>query len=140
MRCLFLAELNPIRRLRTSLGLSQEKFARQLGISTASIRAYEGGQKLSESSLNKLKTLAAQNMLPDIAIEFDSRPFTVSEVFTDSKKVRLRKHPTGSDLAESLHAALDRILENGNSEAIAAVEAVLYFASSASKTAKAGAK
>ena len=135
-----MAELNPIRRLRTALGLSQEKFARQLGISTASIRAYEGGQKLSESSLNKLKTLAAQNMLPDIAIDLDSRPFTVAEVFPDGKKVRLRKHPRGSDLAESLHAELDRVLENGNAEALAAVEAVLYLASSASKTAKSGAK
>ncbi len=132
---------NPIRRLRTALGLSQEKFARELGISTASVRAYEGGQRLSEAALEKLKSLAARHMLPDIAIDLDQRPFSPRKVFEPGSRVRLPANPACGDLRDMLHAALDEILDSGSADAIAAVDALLQFArntATAEKTKTAG--
>ncbi|HEX4311922.1 MAG TPA: helix-turn-helix transcriptional regulator [Acidobacteriaceae bacterium] len=136
-----------VRRLRHALRMSQQQLATELGLSVASIRAYEAGQKVSEGSLEKLKSLAARKMLPDFAIELDGREFKVRAVYEPGKKVRMPRVPAGEDLGDVMHRMLDEVIESGQPEIIVAVESVLQVCrialtsnNSASKTGKSGGK
>jgi DNA-binding transcriptional regulator YiaG len=142
----YTVDSNAIRRLREALGISQQELASLLNMSIGSIRAYERGAKPSEATMEQLKSMAARNMLPDIALDLDDRDFPAKRVFTpETNRVRLPANPTGSDLSDVLHNMLDLILESGKIEAITALEATLnlaksYINSSASANAKAPAK
>src|SRR6185312_8016496 len=124
----FGGKVSAVRKLREALGMSQQKFANELEMSVASVRAYESGQRISHATLEKLKSLAGRHMLPDIALDLDDRPYAPTKVFGPGQKPRLPRNPASTDMGDVLHAALDEILAAGHSDAIAAVEAVFQLA------------
>jgi hypothetical protein len=127
---------NPIRRLRLAIAKNQVEFAALIGRSYASLRNYEKGTEVPEDVLDRLKTIAAEHGLGDIALD-------LSDVGADAPEKgpalgrTLRSHPMGSGksvkiLAEKYgahaedHAMLDRILNSGVEEAIRAVRSNLF--------------
>jgi len=60
---------NPVRRLRDFLKLNQIDFGRLIGKSSATIRSYEGGHTIPTEVRGRLRTLAAEKGLVDIAME-----------------------------------------------------------------------
>jgi transcriptional regulator with XRE-family HTH domain len=120
--------LNPTKRLREALKMSQQQFATELGISVGSVRAYERGVNVSDASLEAMKSLAVQHGVADLAIEMGRGRFTVGKVIAPhdaGKSIRLRKASHGRDMSDDLHAAVDIILETGSPEAIGAMEYLL---------------
>jgi transcriptional regulator with XRE-family HTH domain len=122
--------VNPTKRLREALKMSQQQFATDLGISVGSVRAYERGVQVSDASLEAMKSLAVRQGLADLAMEMDMGRgrFAVGKVIAPQdagKSIRLRKTSHGRDLGDDLHGALDAILETGSPEAIGAVEFLL---------------
>ncbi|KKL21474.1 hypothetical protein LCGC14_2445120, partial [marine sediment metagenome] len=57
---------NPIRKLRTALGLNQEDFAREIGRSHQSVRNYERGIEPPPEVLKRIKELADKHGLGDL--------------------------------------------------------------------------
>ncbi len=120
--------VNPTKRLREALKMSQQQFATDLGISVGSVRAYERGVHVSDASLEAMKSLAVRRDRADLAMEMGQGRFTVGKVITPrdaTKSIRLRKASHGRDMGDDLHAALDAILETGSPEAIGALEFLL---------------
>ncbi|HEU5022708.1 MAG TPA: helix-turn-helix domain-containing protein [Bryobacteraceae bacterium] len=120
--------VNPTKRLREALKMSQQQFATELGISVGSVRAYERGVQVSDASLEAMKSLAVRQGLGDLALEMTRGRFAVGKLIAPQdagKSVRLRKSSHGRDLGDDLHAALDAILETGSPEAIGAIEFLL---------------
>jgi transcriptional regulator with XRE-family HTH domain len=119
--------MNPTKRLREALKMSQQQFATDLGISVGSVRAYERGVHVSDASLEAMKTLAASRGFGDLAMEMAGGKFTVGKVITPAakgKSIRLRRASHGTDMSDELHAAVDAILNSGLPDAIGAME---YF-------------
>jgi transcriptional regulator with XRE-family HTH domain len=119
--------MNPTKRLREALKMSQQQFATELGISVGSVRAYERGVHVSDASLEAMKTLAAARGFADLAMEMAGRKFAVGKLITPAdkgKSVRLRNASHGADMNDELHAAVDAILNSGSPDAIGALE---YF-------------
>jgi transcriptional regulator with XRE-family HTH domain len=120
--------VNPTKRLRDALKMSQQQFATELGISVGSVRAYERGVHVSDASLEAMKSLAVSQGLADLAMEMGRGRFTVGKVIAPhdaGKSIRLRKASMGRDMGDDLHAAVDAILEAGTPEAIGAMEYLL---------------
>jgi len=120
--------VNPTKRLREALKMSQQQFATELGISVGSVRAYERGVHVSDASLEAMKNLAVRQGLADLAMEIGHGRFTVGKVIAPKdagKSIRLRKVSHGRDMGDELHAAVDAILETGSPEAIGAMEVLL---------------
>jgi transcriptional regulator with XRE-family HTH domain len=120
--------VNPTKRLREALKMSQQQFATELGISVGSVRAYEHGVNVSDASLEAMKSLAVRHGLADLAIEMGRGRFAVGKVIAPQdagKAIRLRKASHGHDIGDDLHAAVDAILESGSPEAIGAMEFLL---------------
>jgi len=120
--------VNPTKRLREALKMSQQQFATELGISVGSVRAYERGVHVSDASLEAMKSLAVRQGLADLAMEMGRGRFTVGKVIAPQdagKSIRLRKASYGRDMGDELHAAVDAILATGSPEAIGAMEVVL---------------
>jgi putative transcriptional regulator len=57
-----------IRKVRTTLGLSQREFARYLGTSVACVRSWEQGTRRPQSAALRLLTIARKN--PAALLEF----------------------------------------------------------------------
>jgi transcriptional regulator with XRE-family HTH domain len=120
--------VNPTKRLREALKMSQQQFATELGISVGSIRAYERGVQVSDASLEAMKSLAVRRGLADLAMEMGHGRFAVGKVIAPKdagKSIRLRKASHGNDMGDDLHAAVDAILAAGSPEAIGAMEYLL---------------
>ena len=58
---------NPIRVLRRALGLTQHRFADELGCSYSSVQGYEGGRNVPATMLEKMVAIARSRRLPDLA-------------------------------------------------------------------------
>lgn len=126
-----------MRRIRESLGLSQQGLAQELGMSIGSIRAWENSDRFSEAAQVKLTRFCLQNNRPDYAIELSDRRFTARPVFENQERLAnapSRTTATSKDLAEVLHGAVDLVLEKGAPDLIAAVQAVLILASNLLRT------
>jgi transcriptional regulator with XRE-family HTH domain len=120
--------VNPTKRIREALKMSQQQFATDLGISVGSVRAYERGVHVSDASLEAMKNLAVRHGLADLAMEMGHGRFAVGKVIAPKdagKSIRLRKVSHGRDMGDELHAAVDVILETGSPEAIGAMEFLL---------------
>lgn len=120
--------VNPTKRLRQALKISQQQFATELGISVGSVRAYERGVNVSDASLEAMKTLAVARGFADLAMEMSRGKFTIGKVIAPQeggRNIRLRKASHGRDMSDELHAAVDHILENGSPDAIAAMDFLL---------------
>jgi transcriptional regulator with XRE-family HTH domain len=120
--------VNPTKKLREALKMSQQQFATELGISVGSVRAYERGVHVSDASLEAMKSLAVRQGHADLAMEMGRGRFAVGKVIAPQdagKSIRLRKAPHGRDMGDELHAAVDAILETGSPEAIGAMEVLL---------------
>jgi transcriptional regulator with XRE-family HTH domain len=120
--------VNPTKRLRDALKMSQQQFATELGISVGSVRAYERGVNVSDASLEAMKTLAASHGFGDLAIEMARGKFAIGKVIApqdSGKGIRLRKASHGRDMGDDLHAAVDVILSSGSADAIGAMEFLL---------------
>ncbi|HZS52158.1 MAG TPA: helix-turn-helix transcriptional regulator [Bryobacterales bacterium] len=129
---------SPLKKLRTALGWSQSALAQALGCSYSSIQNYEGGKRVPREIIERLKSIAAEHDLADIALELSSEAWQVRRVF-QPREVRIsgaaaavsaasqkpldgsRSKDSGSDDREACHQILDRILDSGDRVAIAAV-------------------
>lgn len=118
--------VNPVKALRTALGMSQVDFAVALEISVQSVQSYERGTRLSEVAIEKMQKLAADRHLVEEGFALRGLP-GLSRVVQKGDKLRLRRKPTGHDMSDSLHESLDFILENADGETVAAVEALIQL-------------
>jgi len=106
---------NPIRLLRLALGLTQQKFAALLDVSYSSIQQYEAGRRPARDVLDKLRGLALQHRLGDLAVLFsddDARPASPAI-------------PSSGDRpgdATNYRQLLDEIFASGSQDAISAVK------------------
>ncbi len=59
-----------VKKLRGSLGFSQQRFATELGLSIRAVVNYEQDRIPSARALAQMESLAARNQLPELAYEF----------------------------------------------------------------------
>jgi transcriptional regulator with XRE-family HTH domain len=119
--------MNFSRTLRNALGMTQQQFAQELGVSLGLIRAYETGTNISEGSLEAMKTLAASRGFADLVM-LNGGDFVIAQVVNPEdrlKAVRLRTASVGRDMSFELHQALDEILSRGTPDAIGSIEYIL---------------
>ncbi|GEM_PF-3818357 len=125
---------SPLKKLRSALGWSQSALAQALGCSYSSIQNYEGGKRVPREIIERLKSIAAEHDLADIALELSSEAWQVRRVFqprevgipgdapavSGASDKSLRRKDSSGD-REACHQILDRILDSGDRVAIAAI-------------------
>ncbi len=122
---------NPIKRLRELLGWNQATLGQAIGRSWQSVQNYEAGKRVPPEVIDKLKTLAAQRGLADVALELSSEEWQVRRVFQPGEKLISQAHPRGAASRRSrepahssdrfaAHELLDEVYDSGNAEAMAA--------------------
>jgi transcriptional regulator with XRE-family HTH domain len=113
---------NLVRKLRLALGLTQQEFARAAGLSYSAIQNFEGDKHVSLQSVEKLRTLAVQHGLADIALQLSSDEWQVRRVFHPGE--RFISEPKAGKSGENnarWHQLLDKVL---NSQVPIAIQAV----------------
>ena len=130
--------MNPVRKLRDTLGWSQTHLAQAVGRSYQTIRNWEAGHRVPLESLEKMKSIAAEHGLADIAVELSSQEWQVRRVFHPAETiisqakpavprktvdfpVEQAKHRAAVDEREKAHQLLDEICDSGDAGAISAV-------------------
>ena len=120
---------NPIRKLREHLGLNQHQFADLVGRSYASIQGYESGKRVPPEVVERMKTVAAERGLADVALVLSGDQWQVRRVLHPGETLISR--PVAADphsytaynpRNKMWHDMLERILESGDEKAIKAVE------------------
>ena len=108
---------NPIRVLRRALGMTQHRFADELGCSYSSVQGYEGGRNVPATMLDKMVVIARSRRLPDLADQLSS--WTAEPKDGDpSPWGYTRKN-------KRLHDMLEAILLSGDQRALDAIESNL---------------
>ncbi len=127
---------NLVRRLRETAGLTQQEFAQATGLSYASIQGWESGKRVGRSSVERLKSFAAEKGFADIALQLSSDEWQVRRVLHPGETLISRPKPGAEELPEvtlppasrtrgrnaQWHQLLDEVLDSGNSDAIIAVQ------------------
>jgi DNA-binding XRE family transcriptional regulator len=104
---------NPIRVLRRALGMTQHRFADELGCSYSSVQGYEGGRNIPAAMLEKMVVIARSRRLPDLADQLSN--WNGESKDTDPS-------PWGySRKNKRLHDMLEGILVAGDQRALDAV-------------------
>ncbi|MGH9786374.1 MAG: helix-turn-helix transcriptional regulator [Terriglobia bacterium] len=125
--------MNPARKLRDALGWSQTTFAQAIGRSYQTIRNWEAGHRIPPESLEKMKSIASEHGLADIAMELSSEEWQVQRVFHPGEtlisqapaEARARGRERGAERREQAHQWIDEIFDSGDTAAIAAVSRTL---------------
>jgi len=139
---------NLVRRLRLALGWSQESLARRLGVTYSSARNYDRGIRPPPEVIERLRTIAAEAGLSDIAAELLSAERSGRRVFrpesaefseksgkiqqeiqrvakkgvdTQARPIENVQDAEDVDQRSRAHAMLDEIYRSQNPEVIAAV-------------------
>lgn len=122
---------NPIRKLRESLGWNQAKLGQAIGRSWQSIQNYEAGKRVPAEVVEKLKTIAAQHGLADLAVELSSEQWQVRRVFHPGEAIISQPRQKAARGAverseeskerQSAHQMVDEIYSLGSPELIAAM-------------------
>ena len=113
--------MNTIRKLRESLHWNQARLAQAIGRSWQSVQNYEAGKRVPRDVIEKLKAIAMQHGLADIAMELSSDEWQVRRVFHPGETLISETRRQLESERESCHKTLDEILDSGDSEAITAV-------------------
>ena len=106
-----------IKTIRQALGITQEEFARRIGRSSARIRQYEEGAKISPPARKAIVELAEQAGLGDLVDDF------LSEREELAPGLAIVGRPDAR--IARLHDMLDQILAGGDRAVIRAVRAVI---------------
>jgi transcriptional regulator with XRE-family HTH domain len=136
---------SPIKKLRLALGWSQVQLAQAIGRSYASVQGYEAGKHVPGEVVERMKSIAVERGLADVAVELSSeewqvrRVFQPGEVLISQAREALRSKPvpeplpgpgqpvrqpaSGSSggLREHWHRLLDEILDSGDPDAISTI-------------------
>lgn len=105
-----------VKKLRTSMGLSQEAFAHLIGRSFGSIRMYETGRMPPAEVLAKLLIIARTHPGIDPAVRGEIEEFTANLFgLGELKAGDFKPAPNGIDPKNraGVHAMLDYIIDNG---------------------------
>jgi transcriptional regulator with XRE-family HTH domain len=119
--------MNPIKKLRAALEVTQQQLAAMTELSLSSISSYERGTKPEARSLQILVDLALKNSLGGLAAELrnwrgsEESPPTIAPLNTPGLK------PLPAPHYRRWHAMLESVLESRNPKAIAAVTSNLEF-------------
>jgi transcriptional regulator with XRE-family HTH domain len=120
---------NPVRNLREHLGINQHQFADLVGRSYASIQGYESGKRVPPEVIERMKTIAAERGLADVALILSSEEWQVRHVLHPGETL-IGARPVPVPATNSAynprnarwHDMLEAILESGDEKAIKAVE------------------
>jgi transcriptional regulator with XRE-family HTH domain len=117
---------NPVRKLRKALGISQQELAVIIGRSYQSVRNYERSlQAVPPEVVDRLKTLAAENGLADLALQLSSDDWQVAAVFHPGETL-ISQGQKQTDDRKHWHALLDEILDSDAEDAVYAVKSNLF--------------
>ena len=104
---------NPVRILRKALGMTQHRFADELGCSYSSVQGYEGGRKVPKGMLDKMIALARHRRLADLTDELST---------WNVEDASAQPSPWGyAAKNRRLHDMLEAVLESGDQRAVDAV-------------------
>ena len=122
---------SPIKKLRDTLGWNQATLAQAIARSWQSVQNYEAGKRVPTEVVEKLKTIAAQHGLADIALELSSDEWRVRRVFHPGETIISQTHkktaaapartkaPSGN--RETAHRMLDEVYDSGSPDALTAI-------------------
>ena len=119
---------NPVRNLRERLSLNQHQFADLVGRSYTSIQGYESGKRVPAPVVDRLKTIAAERGVADIALVLSSDEWQVRRVVQPGETLIGAPRPATASIGtyhprnKVWHDMLEAILESGDEKAIKAVE------------------
>ena len=105
--------MNFVGRLRKTLRMTQNQLAHATGLGLSTIAQAEGGKRVSDATLARLKNFAVERGLAHLVAEHF--PVQVTRVFEPA--------PPGSGL--DLHTQLDEILQSREPDLTMAVEKIL---------------
>lgn len=111
---------DPVRRLRDALGLNQADFGRRIGRSIQSVQNYERGTPVPGEVLQRMAALAQQEGMA----ETGQLPRQAAPSAPGVKVKRRVVIPPAAGSSD-WHQLLDEILESGNEQVIAALQADL---------------
>jgi transcriptional regulator with XRE-family HTH domain len=106
-----------LKKIREHLGLNQEQFAARVGRSSARIKQYEAGARISPPVQKAIVELAQQAGLGDLVDDF------LAEREELAPGLPIVGRPDAR--ASRFHDLLDEVLSSGQGEPIRAVRAVL---------------
>ena len=149
----------PVKKLRLALGWSQVQFAQAIGRSYASVQGYEAGKRVPREIVEKMRSIAVQNGLADVALELSSDDWQVRRVFHPgevliSRAARIvqqgkqqNRSASTSPVAKPArhstdewrgywHEILDEILDSGVPDVVSALERNLELFAGFARTGK----
>jgi transcriptional regulator with XRE-family HTH domain len=118
---------NPVRRLRRELGMNRADFGRAIGKSHQTVGNYESGIRVPPDVVERMKQLAAEHALADIALELSSDDWQVRHVIEPGETLISSARPIPgpgnyNPANQAWHDMLETILESGDKKAIEAVQ------------------